>query len=541
MQFFSLAWITVVFFLGLASCARTQNARFWNDQAQDTLQKALSREASLNRNVAKNIVFFVGDGMGVSTVTGARIFKGQQAGMTGEEAILAWEKFSSVALVKTYNTNQQVADSAGTATAFFCGIKTKQGSIGIDDSAERGDCHTSLNAAVDSVMIDAEKEGKATGFVTTTRVTHATPACLYAHSPDRDWENNADIPKKEAALGCTDIAHQLVTLGMNTKVVMGGGRREMIPNNFSDHEYPVLTGKRTDGRNLIDEWLAGKDAQTSHFVWNLEQFNNVDPENTEYLLGLFETSHMQYEAERTDEPSIAEMTEKAIRILQKDKDGFFLMVEGGRIDHAHHQGFAGNAFNDTVAFEAAVAKAVELTNEENTLVIVTADHSHVMTIGGYPSRGNPILGLSNVEVGDDGLPFTTITYGNGPGGVAEQISYNTAGKRRNLTEEDTGSPRFVQPAIVPLGIETHGGEDVAIYANGPMSHLFHGLHEQNYIAHVVRYAACLGDKKHCEEYVNPCGDVKGGASAILTGGLTTVVIFVSIWSALVLHEQLAGV
>ncbi|XP_022104178.1 alkaline phosphatase, tissue-nonspecific isozyme-like [Acanthaster planci] len=397
----------------------------------------------------------------------------------------------------TYNTNRQVPDSAGTATAYFCGVKTKEEIIGLDDSAIAGNCQSSLNAAVDSVMIDAEKEGKATGFVTTARVTHATPSSLYAHSPDRGWENNRDIPEKEAAFGCTDIAHQLVTLGKNTK--------------------PFFT----------DEWLASKKAQTSHFVWNLEQFNNVDPESTEFLLGLFEASHMQYEAERTNEPSIAEMTEKAIQILQKDTNGFFLMVEGGRIDHAHHGGFAGNALNDTVAFEAAVTKAMEMTNEEDTLVIVTADHSHVMTIGGYPSRGNPILGLYDLGVGDDDLPFTTIGYSNGPGGIAEQSSYKLSGSRRNLTDVDTETPRFIQPAIVPKGSETHGGEDVAIYANGPMSHLFHGVHEQNYMAHVVRYAACLGDKKHCEEYVNPCGGVKGGATSLLTGGVAMVTIFLN--------------
>ncbi|XP_038075939.1 alkaline phosphatase-like isoform X2 [Patiria miniata] len=518
--------------LGFAG-SLAQNAQFWNDQAQDTLQKALTREASLNRNVAKNIVFFLGDGMGVSTVTAARIMKGQQAGMTGEETVLSWEKFPSVALSKTYNTNRQVPDSAGTATAFFCGVKTKAQMIGVDDQAVEGDCQSSLNAAVDSVMTDAEKEGKATGFVTTARVTHATPACLYAHSPDRGWENNADIPAAEAALGCTDIAHQLVTLGQNIKVIMGGGRREMIPDNFTDYEYPALTGQRTDGRNLVDEWLASKDAQTSHFVWNLDRFNEVDPENTEYLLGLFESSHMQYEAERTNEPSIAEMTEKAIRILQKDSDGFFLMVEGGRIDHAHHGGFAGYALNDTVAFDAAVAKAMELTNEEDTLIIVTADHSHVMTLGGYPSRGNPILGLYDLGVGTDGLPFTSIGYANGPGGIADRVSYEMFGQRRNLTDADTETPRFIQPAIVPRDSESHGGEDVAIYANGPMSHLFHGVHEQHYIAHVVRYAACLGNKQHCDEYVAPCGS---GTSSAPSWGVTMIAVLVNLWMALILPK-----
>ncbi|XP_071805878.1 intestinal-type alkaline phosphatase 1-like [Asterias amurensis] len=107
----------------------------------------------------------------------------------------------------TYNTDRQVPDSAGTATAYFSGVKTKTAVIGLDDSAIKGDCKSSLNANVESVMISAQKSGKATGFVSTARVTHATPAALYAHSPHRDWVCDSDIPQKETDIGCIDIAH----------------------------------------------------------------------------------------------------------------------------------------------------------------------------------------------------------------------------------------------------------------------------------------------------------------------------------------------
>ncbi|XP_071805900.1 alkaline phosphatase, tissue-nonspecific isozyme-like [Asterias amurensis] len=407
-----------------------------------------------------------------------------------------------ITLFHTYNTDSQVPDSAGTATAYFSGVKTKTAVLGLDDSAIKGDCKSSLNANVESVMISAQKSGKSTGFVTTTRVTHATPAALYAHSPQRSWETDADIPDEEAAVGCTDIAQQLISLANNTNVILGGGRSKMLPNSESDPEYPFVKGSRKDGRNLIDEWLSGKDNASSRYVWNLDEFNKVDPVKTSHLLGLFETSHMNFESERlTDkagEPSIAQMVEKATKILQRNEKGFFLMVEGGRIDHGNHMGKAYISLRETIAMEEAVSKAMELINEEDTLVIVTADHSHVLTLGGYPSKGNPILGLVDNKIGDDNLPFTTMHYASGPGGFSERRSYATTGKRRNLTNVDTEKPNFQQPALFGNFLETHGGEDVGIYANGPMSHLVHGVHEQSYIAHVVRYAACLDYKEHCQ-------------------------------------------
>ncbi|XP_071805917.1 alkaline phosphatase, tissue-nonspecific isozyme-like [Asterias amurensis] len=269
----------------------------------------------------------------------------------------------------------------------------------------------------------------------------------------------------------------------------------MLPREAADPEYPkdsFKAGSRNDG-NLIDEWQAGKDKTNSKYVWNLKQFKDVNPLETDNLLGLFEPSHMQFEGNRMNdvggEPSLSEMVEKAIEILQKDKDGFFLMVEGGRIDHAHHDGLAYHALHDTIAMDKAVAKAMSMTNEMETLFIVTADHSHVLSIGGAADRGSPILGRGGLM--NDGLPFTTLSYANGPGGIEELDSFKSIGSRRNLTDTNTEAADFHHPALVPIDAETHGGEDVTIYANRPMSHLFHGVHEQHYIAHVVRYASGL--------------------------------------------------
>lgn len=227
------------------------------------------------------------------------------------------------------------------------------------------------------------------------------------------------------------------------------------------------------------------------FVWNAEQFAAIDPARTDHLLGLFERSHMEYEHDRpTDaggEPSLAEMTGKAIRILSRNPNGFYLLVEAGRVDHAHHDVNAYRTLTDGLAFADAVATAAGMTSEQDTLIVVTADHGHVLTIAGYPARGNPILGLSRNAAGElnlalDGKPYTTLGYANGATGLVDA-------PRADLTEVDTTDPGFVQQALVPLSSETHSGEDVAVYARGPWAHLFRNTIEQSFIFHVMDYAA----------------------------------------------------
>ncbi|XP_071840260.1 alkaline phosphatase-like isoform X2 [Apostichopus japonicus] len=483
--------------------------------------EALDRQ-ELNKNIAKNVVFFLGDGMGVSTVTAARILKGQLEGNTGEEYFLSWENFPHAALSKTYNTNKQVPDSAGTATAFFCGVKSYEGAIGVDASGQRKDCLASHNGHVASILKEANDAGKSTGIVSTTRVTHATPACLYAHSPDRYWENDAMLTPEAVTNNCSDIASQLIA-HPEIQVVLGGGRREFLPNNISDPEYPTMMGLRNDGRNLVNEWQSAHPREAA-YVWNKEDFDDVDPDTTEYVFGLFEPSHMQYESDRANdtsgEPSIAEMTEKAIQILSKNNNGFFLAVEGGRIDHAHHDSLGYKALHDTVALDTAVQVAIDMTDPRDTLIIVTADHSHTMAIAGYPVRGNDILGVVEDPTGQvpvDGLPYTTLGYLNGPGGNLTSQSFKVNGVRPNLTGVETNSKSFVNEALVPLEYETHGGEDVAIYASGPFAHLFTSVHEQHYIAHVIRYAACLGNGKQvCTDVAepDPCSDMSASKASI---------------------------
>lgn len=487
--------------LGAATAASAQpkpeTPQQWYTAAAAVLRGELGEKPNENR--AKNVILFIGDGMGLSTVTASRIYVGQLRGESGEENSLSFERLPYVALAKTYETDQQVADSAGTMTAIMTGEKTRAGVIGVNQRVERGNCRSEKGNDLQTFLEEAEKSGKSTGVVTTTRLTHATPAATYAHSPDRNWESDHDMPADARKEGCRDIARQLLDFryGNGIEVALGGGRGKFLPATAADPDGAGAVGEREDGRDLTADWQ--KKYHNAAYVWTRQQLNAVNPAKVDHLLGLFSRSDMSFDADRKAqgdlEPSLAEMTAKAIAVLKKNPQGFFLMVEGGRIDHAHHMGNAFHALDETRAFADAVATALQLTESADTLVIVTADHSHTLTISGYPKRGNPILGkvVTNDSDGKpapalDGKPYTTLGYMNGPGGIAVRDAASEEHERRDISDVDTTRPDYLQQALVPLAQETHSGEDVPIYAGGPWAQLFHRTYEQNFIFHVMHYA-----------------------------------------------------
>ncbi len=494
----------------------------WYTEAQTAIAEKMAR---IQQSTAKNVILFVGDGMGVSTLTAARILEGQIAGQPGEEGLLSFERFPYTAIAKTYNVDAQTPDSAGTMTAMMSGVKTDVGVIGVDEDIVRGDCSTVAGNEVITALELAELRGLSTGIISTARITHATPAATYAKSAERNWEDVSDMPEEAIAEGCEDIASQLVNFEQNLEgrvegidvdgldVVMGGGRRHFLPKDpaFNSADAVSATeGDRSDGRDLVSEWKA----TYSDGVYVMDQagFDAIDTESTVRVLGLFNESHMQYEADRGNdiagEPALTEMTTKAINILDNNEKGFFLMVESGRIDHGHHAGSAYNALTDTIEFSNAVKAAVENTNPDETLIIVTADHGHVFTIAGYPKRGNPILGKV-VSVGGDtpaedsnGLAYTTVGYSNGPGFADLGLETNAdvrydmdvSGGRKDLQSVDTESPGFHQETLVPRNSETHSGEDISIHTKGPSAHFAQGVVEQNVVFHLINKALSLISK-----------------------------------------------
>ncbi|XP_052049495.1 intestinal-type alkaline phosphatase [Apodemus sylvaticus] len=467
-----------------------ENPAFWNQKAAEALDVA--KKLQPIQTSAKNLIIFLGDGMGVPTVTATRILKGQLTGHLGPETPLAMDQFPYMALSKTYSVDRQVPDSASTATAYLCGVKTNYKTIGVSAAARFDQCNTTFGNEVFSVMYRAKQAGKSVGVVTTTRVQHASPAGTYVHTVNRNWYGDADMPASALQEGCKDIATQLIS-NMDINVILGGGRKYMFPAGTPDPEYPNdvnETGTRLDGKNLVQEWLSKR--QGAQYVWNLAQLieKSQDPSVT-YLMGLFEPVDTKFDIQRDPlvDPSLEDMTEAALRVLSRNPKGFYLFVEGGRIDRGHHLGTAYLALTEAVMFDSAIQKASQLTSEKDTLTIVTADHSHVFSFGGYTLRGTSIFGLAPLNA-LDGKPYTSILYGNGPG-------YVGTGERPNVTEAESSDSSYQQQAAVPVKSETHGGEDVAIFARGPQAHLLHGVQEQNYIAHVMAFAGCLEPYTDC--------------------------------------------
>lgn len=466
---------------------------------------------------AKNLILFVGDGMSLTTVAAARIFEGQSKGGSGEENRLSWERWPHTALSRTYNTDSQTPDSAGTMSAMATGVKTRLGVLSIGQTAPRGDCSSARKAELLTLWELAASSGMATGVVSTARVTHATPGATFSHSADRNWEDDTKLKPKDVEAGCVDIARQMVEtrFGHGPDVLMGGGRARFMTAQQTDPEYPNKKGARRDGRDLIADWKARHPDGT--YVWNEQQLRAAPTSGA--LLALFEPSHMQYEHDRArdgaGEPSLAEMTRAAITRLKAQPNGYVLLVEGGRIDHANHAGNAYRALSDTVALSDAVRAAQEMSDSADTLMIVTADHSHTLTFVGYPARGNPILGKVKGGSGESsdaakyardasGLPYTTLVYANGPGNVGATSQQAEGPKkfdhevrnykrpvnaRPNLENVNTEDPDYMQEALVPMGSETHGGDDVGVWAWGAGANAVRGNVEENTIFHFLLQAS----------------------------------------------------
>lgn len=435
---------------------------------------------------ARNVILFVADGLSIPTIAAARIYDGQDRGESGVENVLSFETFPNVALVKTYNTDRQVSDSASTATAMVTGIKTRTGAISV--AATQGFESCEQDTVMPWTLAEiAEDRGMASGVISTARLTHATPATMYSHSLSRGWETDGELPEIAVAAGCVDIAAQLLSFrsGDGVDVILGGGRRSFRPTEMG--------GVRTDGRDLVAEWRESGRGGVS--VESAAEFRALPIDGTEPVFGLFSDSHMSYEADRdaSEEPSLAEMTGFAIDRLSQNENGYVLMVEAGRVDHAHHGTNAYRALTDTQAFSEAIATAIERVDLDETLIVVTADHGHTMTFSGYPARGNPILGLvrtndaSNpgstelsLTMADDGGPYTALGYQNGRNPRLDDSE--------PLTDEMVADTEFMQQAGFPRMSETHSGADVALYAAGPRAHNFGGSLEQNSVFHLMAYA-----------------------------------------------------
>jgi len=440
----------------------------------------------------KRVIFFLGDGMGMATQTAARIYS------VGEEGDLTMDTLPETAFIKTHSNDAQVTDSAPSMSAYMTGVKANNEVIAMTPNtvayAPTADFTTTVvtgNGQPVTTLLELAKDaGWGTGVVTTTRVTHATPAATYAHVPHRDAE--------------ADIAAQLVPggagfnpkLGSGVDVVFGGGRQFFIPK--------ASGGKRADARDLTAELKA----KGYTYAGTRAEFDAITPAATIKAVGLFTSSHMSYDYDRdaAKEPSLAEMTLKAIRLLDKNPKGYFLMVEGGRIDHALHETTARKALQDTVAFDEAIKAALDEVKKTdatlaNTLIVVTADHDHTLVLNGYAQRTgkttatNPgVVGLlrnytdGTIAKDADGKPYTIIGFGNGesrPAGARSTFP--------DLTDALVTDATYHQEAAIRMaaGSETHGGTDVWLGATGLGAAAFKGTMDNTQVFTQVKKASGL--------------------------------------------------
>lgn len=440
---------------------------------------------------AKNVIFFLGDGMGSVTVTAARIYQYGEAGSLGMDTL------PIAARIKTFSHDAQTTDSAPSMSAYMTGVKmnnevlsmssdtlavapSKDTTTGVAKAVNN--CTASNGKPVQTLLELAIANKKATGVVSTARLTHATPAATYAHICHRDTEY--------------DIARQAVpggagfnpALGNGVDVMLGGISQYWVP--FNANGNAIQKQGRPDGRNLLGELQA----QGYRYASDLVSLNAAPTAAGSKIIGLFDQAfaqgHMSYNLDRNPatEPSLTQMTLKAVDVLSKNPNGYFLMVEGGRIDHALHGTNAKRALVDTIAFDDAVKAVLAKVDLNNTLVIVTADHDHTMAFNGYPKKGNPMLDILRSYT--DGQPakdatgktYTTLVFGQSP---------NRPTTRSDVDSATALSNDYLQEGVVKaacIGCETHGGGDVRLHAAGAAAKTFKGTMDNTQVFSLIKTA-----------------------------------------------------
>jgi alkaline phosphatase len=410
-------------------------------------------------DVPRNVILFIPDGFGPAHGTMARDFKRDHLQQGSSLAMDAIE----VGSIRTHATDSRVTDSAASATAYATGVKTYNGAISVD--TEQRPLGTVLQAA--------KRRGLATGVVTTTRITHATPAAFVAHVPQRAMEN--------------EIAEHL--LWTRPDVVIGGGTRFFLPESEG--------GSRTDGRNLLDE------ARNLGYAVALDRSDFV-AESSMPFFALLAEDHLAFEVDRhlTDEPSLAELTRKALELLSRHDDGFFVMIEAGRIDHAAHGNDAAGTLHDVLAFDEALQVALDFVERDgNTLLISVADHeTGGLTLGRnidgrslyawYPevlgrvrASHGPIVAALTAEGQDPIRALKEFT------GIDDLSEAEMEGLRAAVTDgrgmNGVIAEIIARRAVIGWTTGGHTGVDVRLHAAGVASERLVGNHDNTFVGRII--------------------------------------------------------
>jgi len=445
----------------------------WRVIGQEALAARLARDENHAR--AKNVIIFIADGASPTLFTAARIRDGQRLGEIGDSHDAPQDLFPHTAMAKVYATNGRVPDSAATATAIFTGVKTHIGGVGVPAEAET--CAQALAMSQSNLADLAQGSGRRIGVITTSMVVDATPAAVFAHAPTRRWLDPRRLTAEDRAAGCHDLPEQLIAADLD--VVLGGG--------LAVFTSEAEGGVREDGHDLTADWSAMGDGRV--FVSDGAELAAFDRENVDQLFGLFTPVEMFEESVSdpadgpTTSPSLAEMTDAALDVLERGDAGYVLMVEQEGTDEFQHAGLILRALDSGVELFDAVRLTLDRVDLSETLIIVTADHGQPLAFGGGARLEDPIMSLSHwqgpADIAQDGAPFSVLGFYVGPHGRVADA---------DLSNEDLNDPAYIPDAAVPLGVVTHSAVDVPVYAIGPWSDLFAGVMEQSTIFSLVRHA-----------------------------------------------------
>ncbi|HTN67857.1 MAG TPA: alkaline phosphatase [Dysgonamonadaceae bacterium] len=347
--------VTLFIFIGVSSIAQNENENesFTNEAPHEVLTL---KENNYFGKHAKNIILFIGDGMGVSHVYSA---------LTANRGVLNMTKMPFTGFSQTQSANSYTTDSAAGGTALSAGQRTYNGAIGVDTDT----------LAIPTILEISKSKGYATGLVSSSSITHATPASFIAHQPKRSMEE--------------EIAADFI--GSDIDIFIGGGRKFFV--------------ERNDGRNLLEELK-----KDNYFVFN--SLNDAATVNSGKLAILTADSHNETYPDRGE--MLPDATEKAINVLKNNENGFFLMVEGSMIDWGGHANNTAYVVQETLDFDRAIGKALEFaSSNKETLVIITADHeTGGMAISGGDINKGQVSGKYTTG-GHTALMVPVFAYGAG--------------------------------------------------------------------------------------------------------------------------------
>jgi alkaline phosphatase len=446
-----------------------------------------------NRAVAKNVILFIGDGLGPATATAARLMRYH------EEGTLVMDGMPSVARLRTASLDAQTSDGAASASALLTGVKVRNDVVALDGNARsvgfnpgrdavrnvagaENRCPSSNNGGPSTTLLELAIDGsRATGIVTTSRLTAGVAAAAYAHVCHREAEYEV---ARQAVPGGAGFNTRL---GRGIDVMLGGG---------SAFWRPFEAGRRTRGRPDARELSGELQSQGYTIVSDLTSLNAASATAGSRLFGTFDfaepdgTGAMSYDLDRDPkrEPSLAEMTTKALDVLKSNPKGFVLVVVGGRIGQAARAGNARRALVDTIAFDDAVRVALDKADLSRTLIIATGDHDTTLALIGGGRRGSDILGLhldpqnGKPDTDANGATFTSLVFGTGP---------NRPDKRASLDTPTVLQRDYLQESAVRTAVGTNGGSDVVLRASGAGAPLFRGTLDEARVFTLIRRAANL--------------------------------------------------